>query len=425
MNIRKYEFKKAMTSPVIIGLMLVFIFFNVFIIFENRYFSDELKVLNKVVDKFGYKINNEMTTNLKKYYTDGLNKMNQITNQKVSKTYENVSSFFEEGMTESQYGHKEDIYSQEDMRFIQELNIVESYYYMINDIDNSYAQIDLMKKAEDEIEKYNLSGEAANTVRNEYKKFTKRFDELVKNEEHKNLFFMGPIYRMHSLLFKTLFKSFIFEIIILGVIITSYLTNYEFDNNTHLLTYSTKRGRSLIKDKLYMSMFVNIIVATIIIVTGLMAYFIMFDYSGLWNVPISSYFNIEFKFPYMSWWNMSFIQYLFCGIGLIYICTLIFTGITFVISKFIKNSYIAFFIFFIVFGTLLSIPSMLATDSNTIFMGSFTPFILIINSSQWFMESGAFSTFKYYEAITVGTWSVSLIILSSLCIKRFKKQDIY
>jgi len=157
----------------------------------------------------------------------------------------------------------------------------------------------------------------------------------------------------------------------------------------------------------------------------LLAYFIFFDYSGLWNVPISTSFNWEYKLPYISWWNMSFVQYLLSAIGVVYICELLFAGITFVISKFIKNNYIVFFIFAIIFGGSVLIPGFMPTTSNTIFITGFTPFCLVLNPFLWFMGNGASTVFKYYEIITVGVWSVLLIILCTLCIKRFKRESIY
>lgn len=42
----------------------------------------------------------------------------------------------------------------------------------------------------------------------------------------------------------------------------------------------------------------------------------------------------------------------------------------------------------------------------------------------WFMESGAFTTFKYYELATVAIWSLVLLALGALSINRFKGQDI-
>jgi hypothetical protein len=126
----------------------------------------------------------------------------------------------------------------------------------------------------------------------------------------------------------------------------------------------------------------------------------------------------------MSWWNMSFVQYLFASIGLVYASMWLFTGVTFIIARYIKNTYIVFFAFAIIFGLFLLVPGMLSRDSNIVFIGSFTPFILITNPFMWFMESGAFTTFKYYELATVGIWSVLLLVLSILSIKRFKRQDI-
>ena len=418
MNVRKNELKKAATSPIIIGLLTLFIVFNSIIIFQHSYVKDELKVLNKMVDTFGYKIDDKMEANFNNYYDTQLKKLNEIINKKISRKYESVSEFYEE-----QNYYIEDTYNKEEIEFIKELGIVEAYFYTMKDIDEVYSKVDIMGIAEGEIKKYGLSGKAADTVRNQYESFSKRFQQLIKNREHKNLFFLGKVYGMYSLLFKTLFQAILFEITILVVFITSYLVNDEFDNNTQAITYSTKRGRNLVKDKLYVSIFSNILVATVILITGLGLYFIIFDYSRLWNVPISSYFNTDKNFIYMSWWNMSFVQYLFSGIGLIYVITLLFTGIVFIIARAIRNNYIVFFIFTIIFGLAL-ITSIAPTNSNAIFIKSFTPFWLIMNSFLWFMESGAFSTFKYYELLTVGIWVVLLLIFSFLSIKRFKKQDI-
>lgn len=179
------------------------------------------------------------------------------------------------------------------MELIWELGIVEAYLHKINEIDDFYSSIHIMDIAESEIMKYRLEGAAADTVRKQYKAFNERFHQLINNREHKNLFFIGTVYRMHSLLFKTLFRTIIFEIVILVVLITAYLINYEFDNNTETIVYSTRRGRNIILDKLHVTLVLNVLVATIILVVTLGLYFITFDYSGLWNVPISSYFNAE------------------------------------------------------------------------------------------------------------------------------------
>ena len=419
MDIKINEFKKVITSPVIIGLLVLFIIFNSIKIFENSYFKDELKVLNKIVDRVGYKIDDEMINRFKEYYDEQLEELNKITKEKNSKEYSSISEFY----ADHRYGIEE-TYDKEEVEFIKDFRIMEAYYYKIQEIDEFYSSIDIMERAENEILKYGLSGKAADIVRKQYKAFNERFHQLVNNNEHKNLFFIGKAYQMHSLLFRNILKTIIFEIIILVVLITAYLVNYEFDNSTENIVYSTKKGRNLVLDKLQITMASSIIVATIILITGLGLYFIVFDYSGLWNVPISSYYNRDYNFPYLSWWNMSFVQYLFFSVGLVYLIALLFNGIAFIIARSIKNTYFAFFVFAIIFGLFLIVPGMAPRDSITIFIGGFTPFFLIINPHMWFMESGAFTTFKYYELATVAIWSLALLALGALSINRFKRQDI-
>lgn len=419
MEIRIFELKKVITSPIIIALLVLFIAFNSFIIFDNSYFKDELRVLNKIVDRFGYKIDDEMLAEFKEYYDSELKRLNKITEEKVSKNYSSISEFYKDDFYDI-----ENIYTEDEVELIRELGIVEAYLYKIEEIDDVYLNIDIMEIAEDEITKYRLSGHAANTVRKQYRDFNERFRQLINNREHKNLFFIGTAYRMHSLLFKTLFRTIIFEIIILVVLITAYLVNYEFDNNTENVVYSTRRGRNIILDKLYVALVSSVLAATIILAVSFGLYFITFHYSGIWNVPISSYFNAERNFVYMSWWNMSFIQYLLFSIGLVYLITLILNGIAFIIARSIKNTYFVFFVFALIFGLFLIIPNWLPRNRNLIFIGAFTPFFLIINPHVWFMESGAFTTFKYHELSTVGIWSLMLLVIGTLSIKKFKKQDI-
>ncbi|MBZ9621792.1 hypothetical protein G9F71_002785 [Clostridium sp. FP2] len=79
MRIKLYELKKVIKSPVVIGLIAIFIAFNIFIIFSNTHLTSELKILNKIVDKFGYKISDKMMDDFGVYYNEQLKKLNSIT----------------------------------------------------------------------------------------------------------------------------------------------------------------------------------------------------------------------------------------------------------------------------------------------------------------------------------------------------------
>ena len=235
MDIRIKEFKKIVTSPIIIGLLVLFIVYNSIFIFQNSYFREELRVLTRLVDRFGYEIDDEMLEKYRLYYEEQLVSLNKITKEKTSKNYNSMAEFF----ADYKYG-LEDIYDREELGLIMELGIMEAYYNTIEEIDEVYSSLDIMERAESEINKFQLIDKAAETVRNQYKAFSERFQQLVNNKEHKNLFFLGKVYRLHSILFKSLFKIIIFEIIILVVLITAYIVNYEFDNKTEAITYTTK-----------------------------------------------------------------------------------------------------------------------------------------------------------------------------------------
>src|SRR5690606_22781936 len=145
------------------------------------YFKDELKVLNKIVDRFGYKIDDEMINRFKEYYDEQIEELNnKIVREKNSKKYNSISEFYAD--------HKYDIeeaYNKEEVEFIEELGIMEAYYNMIWKIDDFYSSIDIMDRAESEILKYGLSGKAANIVRKQYEALNERFHQLVNNNEHK------------------------------------------------------------------------------------------------------------------------------------------------------------------------------------------------------------------------------------------------
>ncbi|MCR1899150.1 ABC transporter permease subunit [Irregularibacter muris] len=422
MNIRVHEFKKVITSPVIIGLIVLFITFNFVLIFQHNYIGDELPIINELVNKLGYEINDEMLGNFQDYYGDKLKKMNEMTYTKTSKTYVNVGSFLEE--VESNYGLYK-VYTDEELDFVNQLMVIETYLSLIEDMEDKYATLDMMEFAEGQISMYGLSGSAAETVRSNYLKLGERLNQLLENGEHKNMFFIGPIYRMHSLLFENIFKMIIFQIMIIVVLITGYLMNYEFENKTPLVVYSTKRGRNIIWDKLLVSISSGMIATTLIMGITLIGYFSVFSYTGLWNVPISNYFNWESVFPLISWWNMSFLQYLISSIILTYICGILFTGITFILSIFTKSSYISFFAFGILFGLILLMPNIMPKDNNLIFVLGFTPFNLVLNPHIWFTGTDPFSIFKHYETITVGVWSLFLFITARLSARKFKREDIY
>lgn len=418
MKIISYEWKKIISSPIIVVLLTVFIGFNLFLISSQFHVKEELTSISKIAELFGHEINEEMTAELEVYYQKELEKLQQLIFESNDKTYESAAAFL------SEKGYYLDEYSKEEQAFISDLIMLENYRYLISTIDETYAAIDLKSIAEKEIAKYQLSGAAAQTIAREYEKLEARLERLKENEEHKHLFFYGPIYKMHSFLFKSLFRTILFECLIIVVLLTSFIVNYEFESKTHLLAYSSKRGRNLLVDKFTAAILASLFVTTILLGSSLLLYFLFYDYSLFWHVPISNFFTTEYNFFYITWWKMSILQFLLWSITLLYICQLLFTAITFILSRFIRNSYYVFFVFAIVFGLALLLPGWMSNTSNLVFAAGFTPFALILNPHLWFMGTGAHTIFPYYEVGTAIVWLTLLTVVSFVCIKSFKNMNI-
>lgn len=422
MNIKKHEFKKIISSPIFIALIIIFLIYNSYLIWNKSYVRDDMKILNEIVDNVGYEINDEMMVNFKTYYEENLEKANVVINEKASKQYKSMDEFFKSNNSEMYGGSS--IYSNQDIKLFSKVASIESYYNGVEILDKKYENIDIAEFEKVDLENGGYSEKVAKIVKGNYDEFKIRFSELKENGEQRNLFFNGVGFKMHSFLFKTILITIIYEIMILTVLIMGFVINYEYENKTSLLVYSSKRGRDIIKDKFIVGLASTVLVTTIIFAFTLGLYFIVFDYSGLWGVPISNYFAQEYIMPYMSWWNLSIMEYLILGISTVYIIEAIFSVITFIISKVIKNTYIVFGIFVILVGGGLALPSLIPMSWDISMVAVFTPFTLIFNPSWWFMQKGASQSFKYYELIILGVWVAVTGLLALWCIKKFKRENI-
>lgn len=410
-----YECKKALSSPILIGLLLLFTAFNIFVIVSNSYFKDELKVANQLVEKYGRQITDQSLNQFEKDLQVDLVKLKEITGQEFSSAYDFLDELLHE---------ERERYSQQDWYFIEQLRLKEMYFGMANDIDVNYASIDLEKISEGTIAKYGLSGNAAKTLQREYEKFSKRFEEMKQNEEHKEWFFAGKAYFMHKFLFKTVFLHITIEALMLIILSTALITNYEFENRTHLVTYGTTRGRRLMRDKLGASVATAALLTTFLLTVTFSTYFTVFDYTNLWGTSISSAFNWEYNFPNVSWWDLSVGLFLAGVIVIVYITMLLFSGLTFALTTLVKNSYVAAILMATFFVLGLLIPGFMPTSSNLLFISHYSLSVLLMNINASFMGSNGLVMFKNFEWMTVSCWTMITIVFCVFSLKWFNKKDI-
>lgn len=413
-----YEVKKAISSPILIGLIILFMFYNLFLIFDRSQMKEELKVVNQLAETYGIQITDEVIKKYNESLQTDLRKLNEITRKRTGQEFSSIDNFLDT-LRNKDVEH----YSDEERDFFKELQLRNMYYHLADNIDSRYEKMDWEKVGEAKINMYQLSDRAAELVRNEYHQLSNRFEEMKEKAEHKTWFFAGNPYRMHSFLFRTLFGHIIFEALIMIALATAFITNFEFENQTHLVTYTTKRGRSLIKDKLAASLIIGTVTIAFLMLTTLGTFFAVFDYSYLLGSSISSALNWEYERPYVSWWEMSFLSYLIWSILLIYVCILLFTAVSFIISILVKNNYFSFFLFAAFFAISYLLQGFMPKSSLLIFIAGYNLSQLVMNPHIFFMGNG-FNMFRYYELVTIFTWTTIIFLVSWVTLKKFQKQDI-
>lgn len=409
--ILRLELKKILTSPIIIGLLLFFIAFNFYIIYTNAPAKEDVQQLNKVIDQYGTLMDEEARGELRASYENDLSSWNKRNDRE----FKNTSEFFKDSAT----------FSEKEIRKIVELSVKESLLFTAEGLEEQFRSFDLMKSANVQIDLFGFSGHAAETIREQYKALEPRLEEIKSNQDHLHLHLPGTIFRTHSLVFKTLFGLMIFQAMILAVLFTAFLTHYEQDQGSHLVAYSTKRGRRLMWDKLCSALIASFVITGFLMAGTMGTYFLTVDYSQLWNVPISTGFLIEPDgSPLISWWDLTFIEYLLLGLAFILILQLLFTLITFVLSIWVRNSYFVFIIFAVAFELGLLLPGKMPMDSNLSLYTVFNPSSLVLGSKKWWMESGAFTPFKYFEVITVSLWLSVFILAVWFSMKKFHQRNL-
>ena len=401
MSIKKGEWEKLFRNPVLIVLAGIFLIYNFILINDNSYIKEGLEETNKLISQVGYKVDENMLKKLENMYDEKMKDLNELTERKLHKIFESMDEFLANKDFHN-WTYEEKVFSKEDMDLINQLSAINLYKNITPEFIHRIESLDSEKMAESNINKYGFKGEAANLVRKNYEDLGKRLQELKSN---------GVI------------GACLIEIMILVVLGVVFLINYERENKPLGLVSATKRGRNLIKDKAIVGLMYSILVAIIILGITLIVYFSVFDYSKIWNVPISSALNWEVG-PHISWYNLTVLQNLLISIGVVLIISLISGGISLSLCLFLKSSYKAFFAFFILFGGLFMLPGLFSMSSKLVIWSYFNIFVLTLNPQKWFAEAGALLTSKYYIEGTLISNGIIVTIISLILIKRFKKVDI-
>lgn len=366
MRIFFYEIKRLMRMPILWGLLVVFIGFNVFMVYTELGYRDIRE------DTFGiYDLILSRSSNLD---TDNQTSISQDKNE-----YEKM------------------------------------YDDYIRDYICIYDRLDMhgVKEMKENMLNFHPTGTYKTFIDRNYDKLNLRVAEIIESGDYRADFYPGDIFKVHKRLY-TLLKIISIEAIIITCLSILYIMDIDRLCDTRSLVCSSKLGRSSIIIKFYAGLLFGTLQCAILFSTGICAFVIFTPLSKLWGIPVSSAMVMEssglWEYPFITFVRLDIGTELLLAITSVIILNALLGLISGAVQLFTHNSYISMLLVSLGFVALLAAP--LAARSQTVFKTAvlLNPAVMWQYCGRWFIEHNPALSFAWSEFWTIGIWSTIGIV---------------
>ena len=387
----KSEIRKIISLPALWGFMALLLIFNTLLAFGGD-FSKEIGYINAVTTIAG-----------DEYGSDYLERLESII--PPDKESRSMNDYIHRNMlTDAQNyegGLKKEYFADEFEGFFQGEWIKDSFLNrnLLSVLENKYEKVEMTAA------KKTVLGECESVI------FSNQTD------------------RIFSYASDTMGRIMLAECILFSVLAVLFSFTFEQMSNTGLLLYSTKQGRKkLVVSKLAASLTVSTAAFAVIFGTGYGMFFLINDFSSVWNKPISSVNNfaelVSGRFPVVAWNGMTFGGYFIFSTLLGFALMLVFFGFASSLGLLLKDSYIAFGT--IAFGAFANIILIFVPPFSlaAFFLPYLFPTGTVFSLSVWFQYGGTSILLPYQETLCTIFWLAISLVMLMLSIKFFVKKDI-
>lgn len=255
-----------------------------------------------------------------------------------------------------------------------------------------------------------LSGKAAEYVRSEFHKL----DGAIRKEAVRELTFFPP-YRMYIFDFISTYLLYAMNLegIVIAVIVTLYSVDMERSNHTISTVYSTRKGKKIIKDKLFASVMGSLVCFFIIAVITMTTAGCVFPVETIMNTLVSNPMVNLKGAPCMTKEMVTVGNYIFFSLGVSCILAVIYSLGSFYLGLRAKNGYYAFTILIVLLGIMKAVSTAAPTSSYLFFWLQYNPLDMALKAGTWFLYSTTHFSPSGYEGVTAILW---IIICAAGCI---------
>lgn len=259
----------------------------------------------------------------------------------------------------------------------------------------------------------------------------KRIEEIKTDGEAEQEYYVGTTAQLHNTLYGTVLYLVLLECTGIGILITSYIMNYEEIFHTHQNVYSSKKGRALVFSKGLAGAAATAAASGILIGVTLLVFFIQVPQLGqFWHSSVSSAMATEPRgillYPFITWVKMSQLQYLLAVIALMLVYTILASLITFVFSFLSPNAFLNMTFTALTYLLFLAVWFGFSNENLFSLVQVFNPSIAMYAMNGWFMEfvMNPMTSYPGYETAVAIVYMVLVLIFTIPLWRRFKKKDI-
>ncbi len=265
-----------------------------------------------------------------------------------------------------------------------------------------------------------------------YEKLNDSVRQLNLDNADLSVYAAGATNKVHDVMFTYVLKSLLIEGFILISFLTIYTMSMERQNSMTAIVYCSRRGRSLVKDKMTAAGIVNACCILLLYIVTLLILFSVWDLGGIWDANVASCFhkvsddNLPFQKPFLTWADFTVKEYFAASLLLEMVLLAVWQLISSCVSVLIHHSAEGFFVHA---ATLVS-PYFLSVFFGNLelwwlfYLNTFSISVLTLHQHLWFTDLGAYELIPWQEVWSAAIHLLVFIILFFAAVKRFQRKEL-
>ena len=265
-----------------------------------------------------------------------------------------------------------------------------------------------------------------------YEKLNDSVQRLNADNADLSVYATDATNKVHDILFTYVLKSLLLEGFLLISFLTIYTMGMERQNSTAAIVYCSRRGRSLVKDKMIAAGIVNAGCILLLYAATLLILFSIWDFGGIWDANVASCFhwvlddNLPFQKPFLTWASFTVKEYFVASLLLEMILLAVWQLISSCVSMLIHHSARSF----LVHAAILISPYFFSVLFVSLelwwpfYLNTFSISMLTFHQHLWFTDLGAYELIPWQEVWSAAIHLLVFIILFLLAVKRFQRKEL-